>query len=225
MNETGRPSRVLVVGGSFDPPHRGHVEVARHVAGALAADRVLFVPASRNPLKPRAPLAPDEHRLAMLDLAARGLPGAELSRIEIERGGRSFFVETLVELRRRLGPDTELHFMIGADQALEFHRWKEWQHILDLAVPAVVLRPPWTRSTFGAAIAGAFDPDEARTWLARVVEGPLIDVSSTALRRDLAAGRDVGDRLDPAVAAYIAAHRLYGHAESAASGEVPERRQ
>ena len=71
MNETDRPSRVLVVGGSFDPPHRGHVELARHVAGVRAMDRILFVPVSRNPLKPRAPLAPDEHRLAMLDLVVR----------------------------------------------------------------------------------------------------------------------------------------------------------
>jgi nicotinate-nucleotide adenylyltransferase len=171
---------------------------------------VLYVPAARNPLKEEGPEASDAHRLAMLALAVREVPGAEVCAIEIERGGASFFVETLAALRVRYGPDATLRFLLGADQALDFHRWKAWETILELAAPVVVLRPPWDESAFDAALRVRYDDAETAAWRERVLPAPLMDIDGTSLRDRMHEGQEPGHGVAPAVAAYIARHGLYG---------------
>jgi nicotinate-nucleotide adenylyltransferase len=203
------PARILLFGGTFDPPHRAHVELPAIVADELGCQRIVYVPAARNPLKTDEQPTPDEHRLAMLELAIRDLPHAEISTIELERGGSSYFVETLEALRAQFGDEVDLRFLIGADQALAFKRWKDWQRILDLATPAVMQRPPYDTAAFAEQLADSFDEYEVQRWLSWMVETPMIDIRATEIRTRLARGEDVGDALDPAVASYIREHELY----------------
>ena len=205
--------RILLFGGTFDPPHRAHVILPSLVADALGCRRIIYIPAARNPLKSDGGASPDEHRVAMLEIAVRKLPNAEISMIEIERGGASYFVETLESLRdacaAALGAAADLRFLIGADQALAFHQWKEWERILELASPAVALRPPWSAARYHAALRDAYDDVEAATWIERIVKTPLLDISATEIRDRVAQRYDTSNLLDPAVAEYIHEHGLY----------------
>lgn len=201
--------RILIFGGTFDPPHRAHVELPALVAQRLECDRIIYIPAARSPLKSDPPLSADAHRLAMLALAIANLEGAEISTIELERGGVSYFIDTLTELRRALGPGVEMRFLIGADQALEFRHWKDGQAILKLATPAIILRPPWTKQTLREALMREYEGEEAAQWLEWLVDVPLLEISATDIRRRLAAGERVDDLLDPFVLGYIRTHRLY----------------
>ncbi|MHC5114421.1 MAG: nicotinate (nicotinamide) nucleotide adenylyltransferase [Planctomycetota bacterium] len=188
--------RILLFGGTFDPPHRAHVELPQLVAGKLGCDRIVYIPAAASPHKTDDDTTDAVHRLAMLRLALGDRPNVTISTIELDRGGVSYFVDTLRALRADLGDDVDLRFLVGADQALAFDRWKDPEEILRLATPAVMLRP---REDL---------PDER--WREWIVETPLIDVSATELREHLRDGRDVSDVLDPAVVEYIRAHGLYG---------------
>ena len=203
--------RILIFGGSFDPPHRAHTELARCAAQKLDCDRIIFIPASINPRKSETPPTNAAHRLAMLDLVVRTIPGAgaEVSTIELDRAGPSYFIDTLNELRAGLGDEVELHFLVGADQALTFDQWKDWQRILELAEPAVVLRPPHDRASFEQAVNAKWGETEGKPWLDGIITAPLMDISATTIRTRLAAGDSVDDLLDPAVAHYIATEHLY----------------
>jgi nicotinate-nucleotide adenylyltransferase len=207
--------RVLLYGGLFDPPHRAHVELA-----ALARDRwderawLVLVPAGRSPLKDREPAA-DEHRLAMVRLALRGIPWSEVWTDEIDRwrpGEASYWIDTLRRARGVLPEKAELRFLIGADQALDFHRWRGPREILALAEPMVLLREP---AGSGAALreglrrTRAWSDAEIEAWAARVVEAPGGGTSATAVRERLAAGAGDVAELDPGVLGYIRAHGLY----------------
>jgi len=203
------PRRILLFGGTFDPPHRAHTELPALVAQRLHCERIIYIPAAQSPLKDDAPRSNDAHRLAMLELAIADVPGAEISTIELERGGTSYFIDTLTELRRPLGAGSEMRFLIGVDQALEFHHWKDWRAILDLATPAVILRPPWTKETLREALKREYDEDEAARWLHWLVDAPHREISATDIRRRLAGNEPVDDLLDPLVLGYIRTHRLY----------------
>jgi nicotinate-nucleotide adenylyltransferase len=153
VTEAREMQRVLIFGGTFDPPHRAHVELPPRIAQQLGCDRLLYVPAALNPLKVDSPPTDSSHRLEMLRRAVVDVPNAEICTIELERKGPSYTVDTLEELRRRLGEDVEMRLLIGGDQALEFHRWKDWKRIIELAEPVVMLRPPWNRETFREQLA------------------------------------------------------------------------
>lgn len=202
-------SRILLFGGSFDPTHRAHTELAAHAAGALDCGRIIFIPAARSPFKRGQAPTSAEHRIAMLEIASRAIAGAEVSSIEVERGGVSYFVDTLEALRETIGPKPELFFLIGADQAIAFDRWRAQERIIAMATPVVLLRRPWTRERFRTALEEKFPPEDPDVWLDRAVDAPLIDVSSTEIRRRLGAGEDTDDMLDPDVLAYIRTHALY----------------
>lgn len=208
---TSRPP-MLIFGGTFDPPHRAHAELPQAAARELGCDRILYIPAAINPLKAspdQPPPTPARHRLAMLRLALRDVPNAEISTIEIDREGPSYTIDTLRELSRRF-PETSPQLLLGADQALDFHRWKEWREIQELAKPAVMLRPPWTRESFEASLRERYDENEARQWMDRTLRSlPMADVSATDIRRRVRAGRPIDELVEPDVAAYIRTHGLY----------------
>jgi nicotinate-nucleotide adenylyltransferase len=181
------------------------------VADQLHCDRLLYVPARMNPLKNGEPTTDAAHRVSMLAIALADNPDAEISTVELDRvaGGPSYTIDTLRQLRDTCGPQTELVLLIGADQALDFHRWKDWQQILELAEPAVLLRPPWDGERFARELHQRFDDEEAAQWMARVVHVPMIDINATEIRRRLAEGATVDGVIDPAVLQYIQKHGLY----------------
>jgi nicotinate-nucleotide adenylyltransferase len=203
-------TRLLVFGGSFDPPHRAHTVLPPLAAEALGCRGILYVPAALNPLKADEPPTAAHHRLAMLRLAIADVPAAEISMIELDRPGPSYAIDTLRALRDGHGPETELVLLIGSDQALQFRQWKDWSQILDLARPAVMVRPPLDEASYRRNLVASYTSEQAERWLTWTVDVPQMDICATEVRRRIAAGEETGEMLDPRVLEYIRIHGLYG---------------
>ena len=199
------PPRLLVFGGSFDPPHRAHVELPEHVRAAIAANAVLYIPTARSPFKHGREGTAAERRMRMTELAVAGRPRSFVLPIEAMApgDGPTYTVDTLDRLVAMSPPDIEYRLLIGADQLASFDRWREAARIVELADPVVMRRPG---EDIDAALAHA---ESTLGWTPRVVDAPLIDVSSTEVRRRVADGEPLGDLVAPAVADYIAEHGLY----------------
>jgi nicotinate-nucleotide adenylyltransferase len=210
-HETRGARRVLLFGGTFDPPHQRHVSMASAAATLLECDRIVVMPAGRSPLRRGAETAPPALRLAMTRAAFVAEPRAVVSDLEMRRGGTSYTVDTLLALGAgsvRTRADTVL--LIGSDQALQFGQWRDATRILDeLAAVAVVLRPPDDRETFARRCGER--GGEAAEWVQRLLPLPPVDLSATAIRSALVRGDDPHAiaGLAPAVAALIAAHGTY----------------
>jgi nicotinate-nucleotide adenylyltransferase len=205
--------RVLIFGGTFDPPHVAHATLPTLVARRLRCERIVYVPAAVNPLKAEFEAAPAQHRLAMLRLALARVPDVEISTLELDRPGPSYTVDTLQTIRGELGGDeVELRLLIGSDAALEFEKWKDWKRILELATPAVMVRPPLDETTYRRRLEETFDPQEARQWREWTAAVPYLDICATGLRRLLAEGGDLRGLVQPTVLDYIREHGLYGQA-------------
>jgi nicotinate-nucleotide adenylyltransferase len=198
------PQRIGIYGGSFDPIHFGHLAIAEEARWALDLDEVLLVPAAQQPLKPGKASASVDQRLAMVQRACSGNPGLRPSDIELRRPPPSYTVDTLAELRAALPKTYELYFVLGADALCDMGRWREPQRILDLAHIAVLARPGVTLDL--AALEIELPGLGERL---TVIKGPLLDISSTALRQRLAAGQPIRYQVPDAVCDYIAEHGLY----------------
>ena len=188
-------------GGSFDPPHVGHLVVAETLREAFALDRVVWMPAARPPHKPGHTLAPAADRLAMVRLAVAGNAAFEVSDLELRRadetGVPSYTVDTLRALHAAY-PGAAWSLLIGEDSLATFGSWREPAEIARLARLVV-----YRRAGAGAASAGPFAHD------ARFADAGPLDVSSTDLRARLRAGRSVRYLVPDAVGAYASAHGLY----------------
>jgi nicotinate-nucleotide adenylyltransferase len=205
--------RLLIFGGTFDPPHVAHATLPPLAARRLGCGRILYVVAAVSPLKDEPP-TPAEHRVAMLRLALDRVPDAEISTVELDRPGPSYTVDTLQNLRGQVGSDVAFHLLIGSDQVLDFHRWKDWQRILELATPAVMLRPPLDEESYRRRLEETFPAEEVRRWLSWTAAVPYLDICATDLRRRLAEGGDARGLIQPAVLGYIRTHGLYRHQPS-----------
>ncbi|HSW29258.1 MAG TPA: nicotinate-nucleotide adenylyltransferase [Longimicrobiales bacterium] len=194
------PGRIGVFGGTFDPPHLGHVAVARDVADALALDRVLWVPARVSPHKLTRPVSPPGVRLEMVRAAAAADARFQVSELELERAGPSYTVDTLRSLRARW-PSSELFLILGADQLRVFASWRAAHEIPGMATPALMDRE-------GEA-AAALAPD--LPGMERAVHVPVtrVDVSATRVRAAVAAGEDVSGMVPAGVLAVIGREGLY----------------
>ncbi len=204
--------RILLFGGSFDPPHRAHIDLPQQAARAIGADLIAYIPAGRAPHKLDREQTEPRHRLAMLRLALEHQHGpipAVILTDEIERGPDqpSYTVDTLASLRQRIGDNTELRLLIGADQLRIFDQWREPERIVGLAEPVVMVRPPDTRES----LLEAFSLTERETWADRLVEVEAIDLSSTRIRDAIASKGPVDGLLVPDLEQYIREHRLYQH--------------
>lgn len=188
--------RLGVLGGSFDPIHAGHLVLAEAARDRLRLDRVLLVVAAAQPLKPGGPAAPAEDRYAMVRLALRGRPRLAASDLELRRPAPSYTVDTLRELRRTQPGTPEVFLLLGADALADLPRWREADAVQRLARIVGCPRP------------GSPAPRGVDEVL--VVATP--DVSSTEVRRRLAAGESVEGLLPEDVLAYVRERGLYGAA-------------
>lgn len=196
-------ARTVVLGGSFNPIHYGHLLLADDVAELLGLDRVLFVPAARPPHKPNADLAPAQDRYAMVELAIAGHPKFAVSDLEFRRPGPSYTVDTLEALRI---PREELFLIIGSETFVDLLTWRSPRRVAQLARLVVVPR-----------VGSAFDLESAavRKVVHEIGEEPLVvrasslPISASDLRRRVREGRSIAYRLPEAVGAYIRAKRLY----------------
>lgn len=193
--------RIGIFGGTFDPPHNGHVALARACQKELALDEVLFVPAAQNPLKSSGPRASAAHRLAMLGLLAAGEPGIGVVDLELQKGGASYTVDTLTDLT--IANPADYWFLLGADALKGFGEWKNPQKILRLARLGVVLRP----SQADADVVTRFsEPYRDRIDLVRMTP---VDVSSTEIRQRVARGQTIAPYVPQPIQAYIEEKGLY----------------
>jgi nicotinate-nucleotide adenylyltransferase len=199
--------RLGVFGGSFDPVHNGHLLLAECCQRQARLDRVLFVPAARQPLKPWAPQARDADRLAMLRLAVEARPGFDVATIELDRGGVSYTVETLRALKQA-EPEAELFFLMGADALAELPHWREPQTILSLATPIAVHRAGSAALDF-EDLASIASPERVAAIRALPVDMPPTPISSSEIRRLIAEDGPWQPHVPAAVAAYIEERRLY----------------
>ena len=213
-HETRGAQRVLLFGGTFDPPHQRHVSMASAAATLLECDRIVVMPAGRSPLRRGVETAPPELRLAMTRAAFADEPRAVVSDIEMRRGGTSYTVDTLRALGAgSLRTRTDTALLIGSDQALQFDEWRDAERILEeLAAVAVALRPPDDRETFEGRCAER--GGQAAAWVQRLLPLPPVDLSATAIRIALFSGEDPHTvaGLAPAVADLIARSGIYRHA-------------
>jgi len=201
--------KLLIFGGSFDPPHRAHVELPMWVRSKLGFDAVVYVPAPPPPHKLGIQPSASEHRLAMLRLALADQPHAIVLTDELDRAGDgqpSYTVDTLEALSQRLHADATMRLLIGADQLLIFDQWHRSDEIVKLAEPVVMVRPPQTVDSLLASLA---DDAQRDAWRSRLIDLPTIDLSSTQIREQAEQDQPrIGD-IAPAVADYMSEHRLY----------------
>lgn len=194
--------RIGLVGGSFNPIHRGHLAIARSARTSLGLDRVVLVPSARPPHKLDTTLAPAEDRLAMARLAAQTEPAFEVSGIELDRTGPSYTIDTVRSFLEK-DPGAEVHFIIGADSVPELRTWRDARALLHLARFAVAARP-------GCDLAKDLD-DLEREFGVRLPVIPIEPdpISATEIRARVREGRAVDGLVPDAVRDYIAAKSLY----------------
>jgi nicotinate-nucleotide adenylyltransferase len=187
-----------IFGGTFDPPHRGHLVVAEDVRRIVSLDEVIFVPSAISPHKQTRVITPAEHRLAMVTLAVDHVPGMRVSDMEIRRGGVSYTVDTVKAMRLE-HPSAELFVLMGLDNIEDFWNWKDPGEILGMAGLIAMTRPGVPRPSL----------DSFRGRDIRIVEVTPIDAASSDIRVKLAAGISVQSLVFPAVLQYIRENALY----------------
>ena len=206
-------SRLGLLGGSFDPVHVGHLIVAETLAYRLDLDHVVFLPAANPPHKAGQPLSPPEARLEMIRLSIAGVDGFSVSQADLGGEGPSYTVDMLAEIRSRVSDRTELCFLMGMDSLRDFPNWHLPGRIAELAELGVARRPGVDVSRIDIEL----QVPEARGRI-RIINVPLIDISSSDIRDRVRTSRPFRFHVTPAVADYITGHRLYQSSPEPGSG-------
>ena len=195
--------RIGILGGVFNPPHVGHLVCAQEALVQLELERVLFVPVGRAPHREVEQDPGAEERYALCELAVAGDERFSASRIEVDRDGPSYTVDTLRELREG-SPDDELFLVLGGDQAATLPSWREPEEVVRLARPAIAERTGWRRERIAVKL-GPLGAGGAVAYF----DMPRVDVSSTLVRRRAATGAPIRYLVPDAVADRIASRGLY----------------
>ncbi len=185
--------RVCIFGGTFNPPHIGHLIMANEVYHALHFDELRFMPNAQPPHKEAKQLATGQQRLQMLQLATEPFPYFQVESLEITRGGRSFTVDTMRELQQR-EPQTQFSFLIGADMIGYLPEWSRIDELVEIVQLVGVQRPGYGDDT---------------KYPVTMIDAPLIDLSSTMLRTRLNHGKDVSLLIPESVQTFIRQEGLY----------------
>jgi nicotinate-nucleotide adenylyltransferase len=199
---------IALFGGTFDPIHLGHTQVAAVAAARIDAEKVIFIPARCSPLKGFFPHASNEARREMIALAIAGNETFAVSDCELKRPTPSYTLDTVRQFRREYGPGTSIHWLLGADAVEDLVHWYKVRELIDECNVTTMYRAGYEPPDFER-----FEPvwgAERVVKLKRnVVETPLIDISSTEVRRRLATGGEVREMLHPDVIEYVRRHGLY----------------
>ena len=199
-------NRVGILGGTFDPVHRGHLEIARHAIDEAGLERVIFVPAGQPRLKSGEPTATAAQRLEMLRLAVEGNPGFQVSDIEVWKSGPTLTVETLTELSASLDVGVEMVFILGLDVLARFDEWVEPESVVELARLLAVNRAGYA----GFDWEGFYRRNPYARGRVECVNSTAVDLSASELRSRLAAGSPVSGLIPDQVERYIREQGLYG---------------
>jgi nicotinate-nucleotide adenylyltransferase len=198
----GVRARLGVMGGTFDPIHYGHLVTAEEALHQFQLDQVVFVPTGDPWMKEQTDVSPAEDRYLMTVIATENDAKFRVSRMEIERTGPTYTVDTLRDLRSELGSDVDLFFVTGADAMLEIFRWKDPTELFDLAQFIAATRPGYDLDAFTENA-----PDEHPAVI--VMQIPALAISSTDIRARVASGRPIRYLLPEGVKTYIEKAGLY----------------
>lgn len=187
--------RIAIIGGTFNPVHKGHLMLADEALRKLELDKVIFMPTKLTPLRQQADIIDAEDRYNMLKIAVSGRSYLEVSRLEIDKGGLSYTVDTL-EAFKNSHPADELFFIAGADVLGELDKWKDFDKICQLATFVIAKRPDYKL------------PREDKRFLILDVATP--DISSSMIREKAAGDETIEEYLPAGVFEYVRSHNLYG---------------
>lgn len=208
---------IALFGGTFDPIHLGHTTVVVDAVKHIRAERIVFIPAKRSPLKGFLPKASDEDRLRMIALAIAGEENFEVSDYELNKPAPSYTLETVMKFQKDYGDETSIHWLVGADGINDLTYWHKIVELIDVCNLTTMYRAGCAPPNF-AKFEDIWGRQRVEKLERNVVQTPLIDVSSTEIRNKLAAGHDVTNMLHPAVAGYIREHGLYESRKKVDSG-------
>jgi nicotinate-nucleotide adenylyltransferase len=203
--------KIALLGGTFDPVHLGHTAVASDAAGRISAEKVIFVPAKRSPLKGSLPKADDEHRLAMIAIAIAENSSFDVSDYELNKPAPSYTLQTIRKFQADYGSDAVICWLVGADGVNDLQHWFAIEELIDACNLCTMYRAGCEPPDF-AGFEDVWGRRRVEKLQRNVIKTALVDVSSTEIRERLAAGGDVADMLHPGVLDYIRKHSLY-HAE------------
>jgi nicotinate-nucleotide adenylyltransferase len=200
-----RIQRIALYGGTFDPVHLGHLEVARRVSQLFEIDKLIFIPAQMAPHKVGRPVTEPIHRYAMLALATQDDPPLVISTFELDAPDRRYTVETIAHFQRELNGSAELFFIMGADSWAEITTWREWERLLTMINHIVVTRPGYQVPTAHVASLSGRTP---KIFFTDVV---MNDASATNIRRLASEGRteELVGLVPGPVLEYIKKYRIY----------------
>jgi nicotinate-nucleotide adenylyltransferase len=190
---------VGLFGGTFNPPHLGHLIVAEEVRQTFSLDIIVFVPSARPPHKESSPVIDPRHRFTMTRLAIENNPRFEISDVELKRRGKSYTIDTIKEFKTLYGADIELFFIMGGDSIFEIETWKKPEELFRLCRVIVTTRPGFDL----AKIDDRFGDKIIRA------DVPRIDISSTDIRHRVGTGRSITYLVPDKVEEYIQRERLY----------------
>ncbi|MBR6332661.1 MAG: nicotinate-nucleotide adenylyltransferase [Dehalococcoidales bacterium] len=197
-----------ILGGTFDPIHNGHLKIAEYVQKELKVDEIIFMPAGTPYFKIMKPVTAASKRKKMVSLAIKGKPGMSVSSIEIRRKGLTYTIDTIREIRQGMKKNDQLYFILGWDNLISFPYWRDPEEILKLCKLVAIPRTGYAipeKKELDALIPG---------FSKRVIllDQPIIDVSSSEIRKRVQEGRPISDLVPEAVEAFILDKGLYLHA-------------
>ncbi|HHV54393.1 MAG TPA: nicotinate-nucleotide adenylyltransferase [Firmicutes bacterium] len=196
-----------IMGGTFDPIHYGHLVTAEAVRAEFHLDQVLFVPTGQPAHKPPGTTTDAKHRYTMAVLATLTNPHFDVSRVDIERPGYTYTIDTLTDLRKIYGPATEFYFITGADAILEILSWKEPDELFRLSAFVAATRPGYDLDRLEHALGDLYRRHADQI---KVIEVPAMAISSTDIRERVRSGRPIRYLVPETVASYIYKNGLYG---------------
>ena len=196
--------KLAIMGGTFNPPHLGHMICAEEVYDHFKFDKLVFVPSARPPHKDNSAIPDAQHRYMMTLLATKDNPHFEVSRIELDRPGRSYSIETVKELKREYGLNTEVYWIVGADSVLEMSIWKDVDELLNICNFVAINRPGYDLS----------QADKRFLKRVQLFEVTAVDISASGIRQRVAQGKSIKYLVPPDVESYIYKNGLYSHASN-----------
>ncbi len=200
--------KTALFGGTFDPIHPGHIIVAGYACEQIGAEKVIFIPAKLSPLKNFVPQVSAKHRLSMIALGILGNDKFEVSDYELTKPAPSFSIDTVRHFQKEYGDNTLLYWLLGADSIRELSHWYKIEELIDECNLSVMYRAGFKKPDF-AQFEKAWGKSRVKKLEQNVIKTPLVDISSTEVRKRLTAGQNVDDLLSPNVAQYIRQHNLY----------------
>jgi len=209
--------KIALFGGTFDPIHLGHTRVAADAAEHIGAEKTVFVPAKRSPLKGFLPRANDNHRLKMISLAIAGEKNFQVSDYELKRPAPSYTLATIRKFQADYGRETSIHWLIGADGVDDLTYWYKITELIDACNLTTMYRAGCEPPDF-AKFEEIWGRERIEKLQRNIIQTPLVDISSTEIRDRIAKNGDFTKLLQPAVADYIRKNGLYQSKEATGIG-------